>query len=87
MEHPHRRSRFLFEDLRTPDLVPRRLRDAVTRAFEDLVDPGEQRELGMALFIERPLGCFKETGEPDATPLLSYEAFSATARRADSARR
>lgn len=36
----------------------------------------ELRELGMATFLDRPLGAGKEPGEVDRTPLLSYEAFS-----------
>jgi hypothetical protein len=38
----------------------------------------ELRELGMALYLDRPLGVFKEPAEVDRTPLLSYEAFSLT---------
>jgi hypothetical protein len=44
----------------------------------DLQQPNELRELGMALFLDRPLGAFKAPGEPDQTPMLSYEAFSRT---------
>jgi hypothetical protein len=43
----------------------------------DLHDPRELRELGMALFLDRPLGAAKGPAEPDQTLLLSYEAFSA----------
>jgi hypothetical protein len=39
-------------------------------------DDAELRELGMALFLDRPLGALKGPGETDRTPLLSYEAFS-----------
>src|SRR5262249_23277104 len=42
----------------------------------DLAHPEELRELGMALFIERPLGAGKLPGEPDQTPLLAHAAFS-----------
>jgi hypothetical protein len=42
----------------------------------DLYHPGELQELGMALFLDRPLGIFKSPGEPDQTLLFSYEAFS-----------
>jgi hypothetical protein len=42
----------------------------------DLHHPDELRELGMAVFIDRPLGVHKAPAEPDQTPLLSYEAFS-----------
>jgi hypothetical protein len=38
----------------------------------------ELRELGMAVYLDRPLGVFKEPAEVDRTPLLSYEAFSLT---------
>ena len=36
----------------------------------------ELRELGMALYLDRPLGVFKEPAEVDRSPLLSYVAFS-----------
>jgi hypothetical protein len=42
----------------------------------DLQSVDEVRELGMAVFIERPLGMVKAPGEPDLSPLLSHEAFS-----------
>jgi hypothetical protein len=49
----------------------------------DLEHEEELRELGMALFIERPLGAVKAPGEPDLSPLLAHEAFSrALAERA-----
>jgi len=44
--------------------------------WNDLEHPDELRELGMAVFLDRPLGIFKRPGEADRTPLLSYEAFS-----------
>ncbi len=44
----------------------------------DLHHPAELQELGMALFLDRPLGVFKTPGEPDQTLLFSYEAFSRT---------
>jgi hypothetical protein len=42
----------------------------------DLRCPDEVRELGMALFLDRPLGIGKAPLEPDGTLLLSYDAFS-----------
>jgi hypothetical protein len=42
----------------------------------DLRHSEELQELGMALFLDRPLGVFKAPGEPDHTVLLSHEAFS-----------
>ncbi len=41
-----------------------------------LKHPSRLRELGTALFLDRPLGCGKLPGQVDRTPLLSYEAFS-----------
>jgi len=41
----------------------------------DLQRDAELRELGMALFIERPLAAVKAPGEPDLSPLLAHEAY------------
>ena len=78
IESTNRRRRRLFADMRTVDLVPETLRPLVAQAMEDLADPLERRELGLALFIDRPLGFFQQPAEPDATPLLSYLAYSET---------
>jgi hypothetical protein len=50
----------------------------LNESLSDLQDPDELRELGMAIFLDRPLCQFKGPGEPDQTVLLSYEAFSPT---------
>ena len=78
IEHPGRRRRLLFEHAPTVGLVPVALKEVVAQAFADLELPAERRELGMALFIDRPLGFHRQPAEVDATPLLSYEAFSET---------
>jgi hypothetical protein len=73
---PTRRRRRLFAD---DPLAARRTGDVAELLTETLCDleyPDELRELGMALFLDRPLGVGKAATEPDATPLLSYEAFS-----------
>ncbi|HEV3115537.1 MAG TPA: hypothetical protein VGY58_00700, partial [Gemmataceae bacterium] len=44
----------------------------------DLEHPEEMQELGMAVFLDRPLGASKAPGEPDRTLLLSYEMWSAS---------
>src|SRR5262249_46809227 len=51
-------------------------RQLLRQSISDLQHSAELLELGMALFLDRPLGTFKRPGEPDQTPLLSYEAFS-----------
>jgi hypothetical protein len=45
-------------------------------SMRDLAQTGELRELGAALFLDRPLGVGKAPAEPDNTPLLSTLAFS-----------
>jgi hypothetical protein len=71
-----RRSRRLFAG----DPLTGRLRGAICdllrQSLADLRHPDELRELGTALVLDRPLGACKAPTEPDATPLLSYAAFS-----------
>jgi hypothetical protein len=73
---PRQRKKRLYEG----DPLERRLnaatRDVLRDSFADLQQVAELRELGTALFLDRPLGLTKPPGEPDYTPLLSYEAFS-----------
>jgi hypothetical protein len=74
--NPLKRAKALFAgDTLSPYLTP-----AVERILRESIDdlrlPEELRELGMALFLDRPLGVFKAPGAPDQTPILSYEAFS-----------
>lgn len=73
---PWRRRNKLFAD----EALERRLTPATLRALQDSMGdlrlPSELRELGMATYLDRPLGVFKAAGEIDRTPQLSYEAFS-----------
>lgn len=55
-----------------------RAQEALRESLRDLRNPLELQELGTAIFLERPLGWWKQPGEPDQTPLLSYVAFSRT---------
>lgn len=50
--------------------------EVLARFTDDLRDPAGLRELGLGLFLDRPLGIAKPPGEPDATLLLSHLAFS-----------
>ena len=54
---------------------------ALQQAIDDLGHDLELRELGMATFLDRPLGILKQPGEVDRTPLVAYEAFSRDAAR------
>jgi hypothetical protein len=71
-----KRKRKLYADQPTDDVLGEFGRRVLAAALADLDAPGELRELGMALFLDRPLGVLKEPGEVDRTPLVSYEAFS-----------
>jgi hypothetical protein len=73
---PDRRTRRLFEgDPLAPALldIPRAV---LGQMLADLEDEEELRELGIGIFLDRPLGVAKPPAEPDQTCLLSHEAFS-----------
>jgi hypothetical protein len=67
---PGRRQRRLYDGdpLPAPDLL--------RQCLADLQYSDELRELGTALFLDRPFGAGKGPGEPDSTLLLASEAFS-----------
>lgn len=73
---PTRRRRLLFADDPLLPLLGTRAKLALQEAFADLTHPEERRELGLGLFIDRPLGMGKHPAEPDATPLLTALAYS-----------
>ena len=47
----------------------------------DLDHLDERAEMGLGVFIDRPLGYAKPGGEPDQTPLLAHDAFSPSIAR------
>jgi hypothetical protein len=71
-----RRTRRLYADDPLTAHLGEQGRLVLRQSVQDLRHPEELRELGMAVFIDRPLGAFKAPAEPDQTVLLSYEAFS-----------
>jgi hypothetical protein len=78
---PAKRSKRLFEGQPAESLLTAAARDVLRESLDQLFDPSELRELGLGVYLDRPLGVFKERGEVDRTPLLSYEAFSRTIAR------
>ncbi len=72
----NRRRRTLFADEPTDTLLGPAARRAFEASLADVQQPGEMRELGLGMFLDRPLGVLLEGGAVDRTPLLSYEAFS-----------
>jgi len=73
---PLKRRKQLYAGDPTLELLGPRARATLRESLHDLEHADELRELGMAIFIDRPLGHGKAPGEPDQTPLLSHEAFS-----------
>jgi hypothetical protein len=78
---PHRRHRRLLSDSPVTDLVHGLTAAILTQSVHDLFVPAELAELGIGLFIDRPLGYAKAAGEPDLTPILAHEAFSPSIAR------
>lgn len=71
-----RRRKWLFASDPTEHLAGTNARRVLEQSFADLGAAAELRELGMAVYLDRPLGIERPPGEMDRTPLLSYEAFS-----------
>jgi hypothetical protein len=76
-----RRKRRLYADAPLAKRLSAAARQALHQSILDLSDPREWRELGSAVFIDRPLGWGKAVGEPDLTPLLAHEAYSPSIAR------
>lgn len=69
-----KRTRRLFLDSRFDASAS--VREALRQSVADIAHRNEALELGIGLFLDRPFGIAKQTGEPDRTTLLSHEAFS-----------
>jgi hypothetical protein len=79
---PGKRTKRLFANDPLTAYLGEQGRDLLRQSIRDLRHPRELHELGMALFLDRPLGVGKAVGEPDQTLLFSHEAFSpSTAQR------
>jgi hypothetical protein len=78
---PARRTRRLYDG---DPLLPRNsgvIAELLWQSFLDLEHVEEWRQLGLGVFLDRPLGVGKAPAEPDGTLLLSAEAFSAAIAR------
>lgn len=73
---PGKRKKRLFADDPLSHYLGVHGESVLRQSIADLVHPDELRELGIALYLDRPLGDAKAPAEPDATPLLASEAFS-----------
>ena len=73
---PTKRRRILYDGDPLPaHLGPNGL-EVLRESVRDLQSQGELRELGLAVYLDRPLGDAKSPTEPDRTLLLSSLAFS-----------
>jgi hypothetical protein len=74
--YPHRRNKRLYEGDPLERFLGNQASEILRQSIRDLRHPLELRELGMAIFLDRPLDAGKHPLEPDQTLLLSYLAFS-----------
>ncbi len=68
-------------DSRSESATGTRIAEVLHQSFLDLEHPDEWRELGLGVFLDRPLGVGKAAAEPDSTLLLAAEAFSISIAR------
>jgi hypothetical protein len=73
---PAKRKKLLFANDPLPPHLGTHGEAALRQSVADLTRADELRELGLALYLDRPFGDAKAPAEPDATPLLASEAFS-----------
>ena len=73
---PAKRARVLFADDPLTKYLPSDVEYVLRQSLADLEHPDELRELGMAIYLDRPLNFGKPPAEPDGTLLFSAEAFS-----------
>jgi hypothetical protein len=73
---PAMRRKRLYENDSLDNYRGMHVQRILRQSIADLSQPVELRELGTALFLDRPLGGSKDPTEPDGTPLFSYLAFS-----------
>jgi len=78
---PLKRRRQLFENEPLSSLLNENGRRIFAQSLRDLDHADERKELGIGLFIDRPLGYAKAAIEPDLTPLLAHEAYSPSVAR------
>jgi hypothetical protein len=74
--NPAARTSHLFSGRPLEALLNKTIRNLLATSFADLQFREQVQELGMAIYLARPLGVLKPAGEPDRTPLFSYLAFS-----------
>lgn len=77
----NKRQKRLFANEPFADWFTPAARNVLAAGASDLEHLSERVEMGLGLFIDRPLGYGKQIGEPDLTPMLAHEAFSPSLAR------
>lgn len=78
---PLRRRRQLYANDPLLGLLTEPARRVLAQSSADLEHLEERTELGLGIFIDRPLGYAKAPAEADLTPMLAHEAFSPSLAR------
>lgn len=73
---PEKRTRFLYAEDPLDRCIGAKAREVLGQAIADQGLESELRELGTAVFLDRPLGVAKPPAEPDRTLLFALEGFS-----------
>jgi hypothetical protein len=73
---PAKRKRQLFTDDPLTNYLAPNVERVLRQSLADLEHPDELRELGIAIYLDRPFNFGKPPAEPDGTLLMSAEAFS-----------
>jgi hypothetical protein len=81
IEDTTKRPRRLFDNDPLTSYASDCVMNVVQQSFQDLEQPDEIIEFGMATFLDRPLRRIRYSG-PDQSPLMSYTAFSLSMARA-----
>jgi hypothetical protein len=74
--NPAKRTKRLYAGDPLTDYVGQNAPRVLRECGRDLQRQAELRELGMAVFVERPLAAVRNPGEPDCSPLLAHETYS-----------
>ena len=73
---PTKRKRQLFANDPLTNYLTPNVEQVLRQSLADLEHPDELRELGIAIYLDRPFNFGKPPAEPDGTLLVSAEAFS-----------
>src|SRR5262249_42305167 len=74
--NPATRTKRLFAGDPLDSHLGKKAASILRQSIDDLRHPDEMRELGMAIFLDRPFARIQDPTVSDSSPLFSYLAFS-----------